>query len=171
MVADWTKAQDKAKEIRKRYTLNGGSVNAFDIAQKEGISIQYFKPNPQSAIANASGLYNAAEKTIYLNADDSAERQNFTLAHELAHHFLGHKPSEHGVYWRNAAYGNGSKPEAEKEADCFASELLMPKSLIDHYKKQYGLGDADVVPLAKLLGVSVAALKYRLLDIKNGRAA
>lgn len=170
MSADWKKAKDTAKKVREQYTLNGGSVNAFDIAQKEGINIAYFRPELGSKIANASGLFNAEEKTIYLNADESAERQNFTLAHELAHYFLGHKPGEHGVYWRNATYTQGEKPSAEQEADCFASELLMPKSLIDHYRKIYHLSDTDVTALSKLLGVSTAALKYRLLDIKNGKA-
>lgn len=170
MSANWTLAQDKAKEVREKYTLNGGSVNAFDIAQQEGISIEYFQPKPKSFIADASGFYDAEQNTIFLNADESAERQNFTLAHELGHYFLKHDPDAHGIYWRNSVFTNGSKPEAEKEADTFASELLMPVSLIEKYKKRYDLRDSDTVVLAKLLGVSSSALKYRLLDISNGRA-
>lgn len=170
MSADWEAAKTKAKEIRDKYSLDDDRpVNAFDVASKEGIKIAYFKPLEGTPIENASGLFVADRKTVYLNADEPADRQNFTLAHELAHYFLNHKPSEYGVSWRNHAY-IGSKPGKEQEADCFAAELLMPKKLIDKFKKKYDLNDNNVVTLAKLFGVSTAAMKYRLLDVKNGRA-
>lgn len=63
----------------------------------------------------------------------------------------------------------GLKTDAEKEADCFAAELLMPKSLIEQYKKKYYFDDMDYYALADLLGVSNEAMKNRLKDIRNGR--
>lgn len=171
MSANWEAAKTKAKEIRNKYSLDDDRpVNAFDVASKEGIKVVYFKPLENTPIENASGLYVANRKTVYLNADEPADRQNFTLAHELAHYFLDHKPSEYGVSWRSYTYTNGSKPEKEQEADCFAAELLMPKKLIDKFKNKYDLNDNNVVTLAKLFGVSTAAMKYRILDVKNGRA-
>lgn len=169
-MVDWQLVREKAKEVREKYSLSDGPVNAFEIAKRAGIKVAYFKPKKGSDIEDASGLFVAKQKTIYLNADESADRQNFTLAHELAHYFLQHKPNEYGVYWRNTAYSDGDKPEKEQEADCFAAELLMPKVLIERLKKLYGLKDDNVVALAKLLGVSPSAMKYRLMDIRNGRA-
>lgn len=168
MKANWNAAKAKAQEIRKKYSPDTDSpVSAFEIAGQEGINIAYFMPEKDSAIENASGMFLADHNTIYLNANEPADRQNFTLAHELAHYFLKHKPSEHGISWRYNAYADGTKPAKEQEADCFAAELLMPKELIDRFKKKYDLGDTNVATLAKLFGVSPSAMKYRLSDIKK----
>ena len=169
MSANWDRAKQVAREVREKFSNDGSSINAFEVAKSEGIAIKYFKPKEGDKIAEASGLLNTDGKTIYLNITDSPERQNFTLAHELGHYFLKHSPDQYGVYWRNQQYAVGEKTDAEKEADCFASELLMPKSLIEKYKKKYHFDDTDYYALANLLGVSSEAMKYRLRDIRNGR--
>lgn len=155
----------------QKFSNDGSSINAFEVAKSEGISIKYFKPKEGDRIADASGLLDTASKpiTIYLNITESPERQNFTLAHELGHYFLKHDSNHHGIYWRGQQHAVGLKTDAEKEADCFAAELLMPKSLIEQYKKKYYFDDMDYYALADLLGVSNEAMKNRLKDIRNGR--
>ena len=170
MSANWDKAKQAAQDVLKKFSNDGSSINAFEVAKSEGISIEYFKPEEGSRIANASGLLNAAKKTIYLNITESPERQNFTLAHELGHYFLRHNSDQYGIYWREQQYAVSLKTDAEKEADCFAAELLMPKSLIEQYKKKYHFDDIDYHALANLLGVSDEAMKNRLKAIRNGRA-
>lgn len=157
-MADWTAVKQKVEEVRKKYHLVSTPVNVFDVAEKEGIAISYFKPNGTSN--EISGFLVKEEKRIYLNPDESAQRQNFTLAHELAHYFLEHDPTKYGVYWRNARYT--IKPEAEKEADHFAAELLMPRKAILEVKGKYRLTDDDASTLATLFGVSLSAMKARL---------
>lgn len=167
MSANWTQAKEKATEILKKYPVGTPPVNAFDIANNENIQIVYFKPTEKTR--KIAGLFVKDKKTIYLNSDDPADRQNFTLAHELAHYFLEHKPNEYGISWRNPE-GYENKPEKEQEADCFAAELLMPTKLIRKVQKELDLQDTDVAALSKIFGVSISAMKYRLRDIKNGRA-
>jgi Zn-dependent peptidase ImmA (M78 family) len=168
MSANRALAKAKAKEIRERYGIRESPVNLFDIAPNEGIEIIYFTPDDTTK--NISGLLDKEKKTIFLNVHDSAARQNFTLAHELAHYFLDHKPDEYGVYRRDSLYAE-SKPEKEQEADYFAAELLMPQELIERAKAQYGLSDNDPQALARLFGVSTSAMRYRLRDLNGGRAS
>lgn len=169
MSANWDKAKQAAQDVLKKFSNDGSSINAFEVAKSEGISIKYFKPKEGDRIADASGLLDTASKTIYLNTTESPERQNFTLAHELGHYFLKHDSDDHGIYWRGQQHAADLKTDAEKEADCFAAELLMPKSLIEQYKKKYYFDDMDYYALADLLGVSNEAMKNRLKDIRNDR--
>ncbi len=166
MNARWNTVKVKAAEVRKKYAVKKPRVNAFEIASREGIKIAYF--NPAEKTQNIAGLLDKEAETIYLNTDDSPERQNFTLAHELAHYFLDHKPNEYGVNWRNTQY-LASKPGKEREADCFAAELLMPAGLIRKIQKELELQDDDTIALSRVFGVSNSAMKYRLQSLKNAR--
>jgi Zn-dependent peptidase ImmA (M78 family) len=167
MSANWTTVKAKAKNVRKKYVNDGPPVNVFDIAMQEGINIVYFTPDQNTA--DISGFLEKNSKTVYLNTEESSARQNFTLAHELAHYFLEHKPDEYGVYKRNSLYSE-KKPEKEQEADLFAAELLMPKSMITKAQKEYGLSDSDSTALAALFGVSPPAMKYRLRSLRYDRS-
>ena len=164
MTVDWNGVRTKAQEIRKKYGIQEPPVNIFDIANNEGIDIVYF--NPDDDTKDVSGLLLKDKKRIYLNADEPAERQAFTLAHELAHYFLNHTPDEYGVYKRNSLYLE-EKPPKEKEADLFAAELLMPKDLIVNVKKRYGIKDYDTLILSKMFGVSRSAMAFRLKNLDN----
>lgn len=62
MSANWDKAKQAAQDVLKKFSNDGSSINAFEVAKSEGISIEYFKPEEGSRIANASGLLNAAKK-------------------------------------------------------------------------------------------------------------
>lgn len=70
-------------------------------------------------------------KGIIVNSNLYDRRRNFTVAHELGHYFLNHPLGNTGtiICDTNAVFGS-KKPEPEKEADYFASCLLMPKELV-----------------------------------------
>lgn len=164
MGADWHGVRDKTEKVREAYGIEEPPVNVFDIAKNEGIEIIYFEPDKKTK--DISGFLIKDKKRVYLNANESAPRQNFTLAHELAHHFLNHEPNEYGVYKRDSLYSK-IKPEKEQEADSFAAELLMPKKLVRSAQKEYRLSDRDSALLAKLFGVSPSAMKYRLQGLRH----
>ncbi len=165
MTIQWNEIREKIKELREKYNLNEPPFNLFEIANNEGFHIIYFTPTEET-YAISGLLEKEGEKTIYLNVSESAARQNFTLAHELAHYFLNHKSNEYGVYRRDSFY-TVEKPEKEREADYFAAELLMPRELIEKIKKTYDLQDNDAPSLARLFGVSTSAMRYRLKDLSH----
>ena len=75
-------------------------------------------------------------------------RTNFTLAHEIAHIFMGHL--KHPVWektWRTLYM-------EELEANWFAAELLMPRNVIGYFRSVQEAADA--------LGVSHAAMQRRM---------
>lgn len=159
-----TAIAQKAQALREQFAITGLPVNMFRIVKAEKLKISFFVPNQETA--SISGLLDKDKKIIYLNMDEAADRQNFTLAHELAHYFLGHKSNEYGVYHRDSLYRE-SKPEKEREADYFAAELLMPANLIDEIKEKYALTDSDAPTLARLFGVSTMAMKRRLKELSH----
>ncbi|GAB33366.1 helix-turn-helix domain-containing protein [Gordonia otitidis] len=102
---------------------------------------------------------------VLLGDHAPADRQRFTLAHELAHAVMHQVPTE----------------DQESEADRFASELLMPASAVR--AQMDGLTVPKLAKLKSEWGVSMAALlrrgrdlggigdaRYRALNIELSRA-
>ncbi|MFZ1249733.1 MAG: ImmA/IrrE family metallo-endopeptidase [Candidatus Saccharimonadales bacterium] len=154
---------EKAQDVLKKNNITSPFVNVFEIAEREGLKIEYrVFPNGNSDI---SGFLIAEDKTIYLNVENSPERQAYTVAHELGHYLLGHEPDKYGVLRRANDYENASKSQEEKDADRFAANLLMPEKMIrDELKRHPFLKDAPQI-LASKFGVSVSAMKYRLINL------
>jgi len=95
---------------------------------------------------------------IGVNKYDSLTRQRFTLAHELGHYILHKdkiidKKHEDYILLRDNEY-----TPMEREANEFASELLMPAK---HFRKYIQEGITKFKDLAEKFNVSVNAIKYR----------
>ena len=108
-----------------------------------------------------SGLLKKEDGIIGVNETHHPYRRRFTIAHELGHFLLGHG-LEHG---QEETYEDSfDKPfPQEKEANMFASFLLMPSEWIKREVKKNGL---DLERLAETFGVSKQAVTIRLLDLK-----
>lgn len=143
------------------------------LAAAEGV------PVVESALSNdVSGALIKTNGTaiIAVNVDHPRNRQRFTVAHELAHHFLSHRESDH-VDWKFTVLRRDQKSseatdEHEIEANSFAANLLMPKQFIRRDVAQWSrfngevvLGDEQVRALAKRYEVSVMAMNYRLISL------
>jgi Zn-dependent peptidase ImmA (M78 family) len=108
---------------------------------------------------------------IIINKNMPANRQRFTMAHEIGHIFLDHnldeirtRASEEIIHKQCGDNDPNSKYFIEeKAANAFAAELLMPevqiKLLFSH--KKYGFDD-----LSKAFGVSVDSVILRLKTLK-----
>ena len=96
---------------------------------------------------------------MYVNRDDSPRRQNFTIAHELGHWTLGHQPEDYDAMFRQTNEEKRYNP-IEKEANCFAANLLMPVRFFVRLAAQYP--DFSVTDMRKLFGVSEDAFKSRI---------
>ena len=94
---------------------------------------------------------------IVLNSYHSPSRQQFTLAHELAH-FILHRDLIENNLTDNRLYRSGLPEPEEFQANRLAAEILMPAGLIREYH-------AEGIPtrrLAELFNVSQAAMRIRL---------
>ena len=102
-----------------------------------------------------SGFFDYEERRIYVNRDEPALRQTFTVAHELGHKILHPDwvaTDDYRVYRR----GNQVQDEHETEANAFAASLLMPRFMMD---RCYELPVPDI---SQVFAVSVPAVKARL---------
>lgn len=110
---------------------------------------------------------------IAVQASDPANRQHFTVAHEIAHYYLRHQfePGEHvHVDHGHVITPRNSKSSAgvdlkEIEANQFAACLLMPSKLLQSRIKSLrvpSLRDSHVEQLAAEFGVSEQAMTIRL---------
>jgi Zn-dependent peptidase ImmA (M78 family) len=148
-----------------------GRIDPVVIAESQGITYNYgnYWDCFDGLLEQKCGRFH-----IYCNLDrvgtPSAGRARFTLAHELGHYFI----DEH----RNAlaaglAPSHPSFAEyessllVEREADHFASNLLMPESRFRKASRSKAAGFASILHLADQFGTSITstALRYVKLDL------
>jgi Zn-dependent peptidase ImmA (M78 family) len=116
--------------------------------------------------------------SICIQYKDSSVRKRFTIAHELAHHLLGHQ-FEAGshvhvdrgnfISQRGVRASQGVDPK-EVEANQFAAALLMPsgwvRAVAAEMQKGGPLVDHHVTELAKRFQVSEQAMTIRLSGLR-----
>ncbi|WP_298257486.1 ImmA/IrrE family metallo-endopeptidase [uncultured Litoreibacter sp.] len=116
--------------LLKKYKVTHPPVRVEDIAEGENVDV-VFVAFEGGASDRIHGFYDHDEKKIYVNAADSAEEKQYTIAHELGHHVL------HAEYAASEGYVPRLKHEVdtvqEREADDFATRLLVPSSFAPMY--------------------------------------
>jgi hypothetical protein len=145
-------------------------VDPLMVARAERITMSFnnYGPSFDGMLEHRGGRFH-----IYCNLErvewQESPRARFTIGHELGHFFI----DEH----RNAlssgkAPRHGSLCEyesdllVEREADCFASNLLMPPSRLLQATKREKAGMAGVLVVAALFDTSVTstAIRYARAD-------
>ena len=124
-----------ARRLIKKHRLSP-PVDIHKLAQAYSQVIHVRPP----AQADAFLLYpdeDHPEHLILLNRDYGIKRQRFTLAHELAHIVLPWHIGELEYSLSNSNPLNTEYAEREREADRFASELLMPTAWLTNLVSQY----------------------------------
>jgi Zn-dependent peptidase ImmA (M78 family) len=116
----------------------------------------------------ALGLVSAHEDgaVIGINDGHSDTRQRFSAAHELGHFLLGHHERSSSYEQRfHIDISEGSPPgfdwRAERAANDFAADLLMPRRLIAAEFQQ----SQDPTKPAARFHVSEIAMGYRLVNL------
>ena len=115
-------------------------------------------------------LIDGDSRFIVVNSRHHLHRQRFTIAHELGHHAM------HSDYLRTNIHVDKSilrrdplSAEGvdirEIEANAFAAELLMPRSLMGSFTSLDLADDRALRIVAKQFGVSQAAFTYRLMNL------
>ncbi|GAA5037694.1 ImmA/IrrE family metallo-endopeptidase [Microbacterium fluvii] len=137
-------------------------VDPFGLASKLGIEVSF----GQLSEGTAGLIVREAEADatrVLLNRSDAANRQKFTLAHELGHYFRHQSDGDHvfGYVDERADLASRGTNEEEIWSNKFAAELLMPGFAV---RQLYSEG-WDLRRLAREFAVSEAAMGYRLQNL------
>ncbi len=107
---------------------------------------------------------------IFFRRESLEERNRLTIAHEVGHHRLGHAIQGEHLYRENLGMQT-SDPQEEQEAFFFASELLVPLSMLNRYCPDDPLTrpasekEKMVRELARVFLISKALMRRRLRDL------
>lgn len=165
---------DSTPEAKARWVLETRGIldpPAFhldEIAASQKIKVgRYSLPNDRDF--SGALLFRGDKRAILLNtAIQNTGRHNFTLAHELGHYFLQHKPD----FQQSGELGFRCSPKDMKDthrpqeiaANRFATELLMPASQFRSMMSGAPLDYTLINHLARHFVVSKHACSSRILE-------
>lgn len=120
----------RATEFCAENDIKSYPVNIVEICSRYGFKVfeEYLPTGVSGFVVVHKENFDKYDtnRLIVVNLLDSARRRRFTIAHELAHFILHGENGE--VYAHRDAGQNGG---IENEANVFASNILMPKELIE----------------------------------------
>ncbi len=173
MTSNWT----RSKIERKADEITSGVIptDLEEIAKNFGATIRIEKLD-----SDVSGMLltssKSSKKVILVNKDNHENRRRFTIAHEIAHLLMHENEDEVFVDSRGSAtiYFRSKEsiahiPLAERQANEFASCILMPQKAVLNYIKDNPIDindDIAVKVMANRFGVSIQALSIRLANLK-----
>ena len=112
-----------------------------------------------------------AEWGIFYNGKASPERRRFTIAHELGHFILHRGQRQSFNCDKESVYsGIDTIRVIEREADDFASNLLMPGDLLREWISKQRIDLHALSAIAKRFQVSFEALCIRFIKFTPQRA-
>ena len=152
-----------ATQLRSKAGLNENEpIHIKSLLLKLGLLTRY---RPLSENAYGLSLQSTDKRFgfMLINSNSTRGRQHFTAAHELYHLYFDINPKPH------ICTKGGDKPSAEKDADLFASNLLMPSqgiiNEIPAKEIREGISIATILRLEQLFSVSHEAMVYRLKSL------
>ena len=157
--------ETRANEILLDAGISIAPVNPARIAEHEGIQI-FTTEFDDSSI---SGVFRRTDSgsEIYIGKNIPGNRARFTVAHELAHHFLHSSEIDsivdHDVnlFRRSGSEGDSDEKVREVQANMLAASMLMPENLV----REAFAKTQDIQELAKRFQVSEDAIGWRLVNL------
>ena len=136
-----------AAALRRAWELGELPIkNMVHLLEAKGVRV--YSLAIDAAEVDAFSMWRRDRPFVFLNTLKSAEHGRFDAAHELGHLILH----------RHAA-PNGQ--EAERDANAFASALLMPSASVRAHAPRFATID-NLMRLKKIWDVSLAPMTYRL---------
>ncbi|MFZ6731263.1 ImmA/IrrE family metallo-endopeptidase [Undibacterium sp. Ji42W] len=152
----------KALQVRKQLNLaHDESVSAIDASEQLGIEVRL------TNLPSMEGMYVGGKKpTIVLSSLRPQGRRNFTCAHEIGHHMMGHG-EQFDELVKDRSFSRSVDPN-EFQADCFAAFFLIPKVTLENGMKKRGytydtLDPIQIFKLSAWLGVSYSGVINHLV--------
>ena len=157
---EWSRLEEgeRQKILRRQEAL---PVRLSDLAKDLGVRLV-----ASTLPAGVSGEIRPNEVggyVISVNRHDSARRQRFTVAHEIAHYLLHRDQIGQGIT-DDALYRSSLSDSREAEANRLAADILMPRGAIATAVAKIGAVERDelVAKMADEFGVSEIAMRIRL---------
>lgn len=161
------KINERAEKLLRETGLFEAPVNVRAVAEAAKARVVF-----EELDDDVSGflLRDNGSITIAINKQHPANRQRFTLAHEIGHLVLHADQGDR--LWLDKAYyfrdGSSSKGDqaSEVQANEFAAGLLMPEELVkDAVGDTAHISEIEVKRLAKKFEVSERAMTFRLISL------
>ncbi len=162
----------KVEEVFKETGLISIPVEVVAMASFYGFSVYELEMDDKVSGMIIVGDQNLkdfdTDKVIVVNSNHAATRKRFTVAHELGHYILKNCPQN---CYAHRDSGEVYNPE-EKDANSFASALLMPEEDIRRFANSFfdnTFGDVDlmIIPkVARRYNVSESAAEVRLKKLE-----
>ena len=140
----------RSRELLNEQRMTAPPVDVEKIAGSQFLQID------RSGRGEHRGRAMLSDGTISLNAGDAPTAQRFSIAHELGHYVLRHDGFTFSPHEERESdlYAEDPMREEEREADHFASTLLMPPQWLRRDAK----AGRTLRELAALYRVSVEAM-------------
>jgi len=145
--------EQAAQQLRDEWRIPDGPVSHVTaLLEAAGVIVivRDLHAAGQDALSSRGSAVGPSSPLVVMSSGIPADRLRFTLAHELGHLVMHSMPTD----------------DQEQQANAFASEFLMPASVIA--EELVGLASTDFDMLFRLKarwGVSIAALMRRVHDL------
>ena len=158
----YMKARWEAEQLLKEVGVTSLAIDPFDIAEKLGIALMAMPANAGGAsgmLLHVNGQFGIGYPTHI----DSDGFKRFSVGHEIGHYRLpGHVDAVVDATGRHLSRaGFQSDDRYEREADHFASSLLMPTGLFSVELRRCGDGLAAIKTLSESCRTSIEATAIR----------
>lgn len=158
------KTSQLAEDLRREWGIdNYAPIDIFNIVNENMPNLTLiFSPLDEKISGCSSKIED--QEVILINSEHSKGRQNFTLAHELYH--LRYEDNNE---WLICSIEKTENP-SEKEADNFASSLLMPNSALRDYKKRNNINKwslDNIISCEQFFDISHTSMLLRLRRLNS----
>ena len=163
---DRTLILNYAENILKEFDLCALPVDLSSLLSMKNIMLfpkDSFADGVSGMLIRVDSDYSIAYSTCYRNPGF----ERFSIAHEIGHYFLeGHPYYDiNGLHKSNAGFI--SQDQYEKEADIFASGLLMPEDLFKDHMGDFPEGLEGIIGMAELCQTSLTATAIRYTGLTS----
>jgi Zn-dependent peptidase ImmA (M78 family)/DNA-binding Xre family transcriptional regulator len=140
-----TAPRSAVEELLVKYKIKEAPIDVYQVAIDLGINVKF------SALSNLSGAFVRGKEGkkasgILLNSNQPEGRLRFSLAHEIAHFYLNHYEDRD---LEGTSLGRQTLM-TEKDADSFASDLLIPPSFLRNDLEKIASRKFDEIEIYKL---------------------
>lgn len=159
-------AKKKANEVIAEQRIETPPIDPFAIAISHDIEVKLLESDhPDNSFSGCLVKQGDSFGIFYRDDIPSEGFQRFTVAHELGHYFLKHQHEfifANGIHSSNSGFINTQWYEIE--ADHFAAELLMPRSLFESKINTVEIGLSGIRELSTLFSTSITSTAIRYAE-------